>query len=137
MSRVELKALRSQMNPHFIFNSLNAIQHYIFNARSDEAIKYLNKFARLVRIILNNSDRPTVTVGDDIEALKLYLELEHMRFEGKFEYEVTIDESVDPDYDIMPPLLMQPYVEKRNLHGLTPKPVKGKLSIHLSSKIIS
>src|SRR6202000_2165330 len=81
MSKVELKALRSQMNPHFIFNSLNSIQHYIFNSKSDEAIKYLSKFARLVRIILNNSDKPTVTVGEDLEALRLYLELEQMRFE--------------------------------------------------------
>ena len=134
MSKIELKALRSQMNPHFVFNSLNAIQHYIFNTRSDEAIKYLNKFARLVRIILNNSDKPTVTVGEDIEALKLYLELEQMRFEEKFDYELIIDQSVDPDYDIMPPLLMQPYVENAILHGLNPKPEKGKLTIRLYSE---
>jgi ligand-binding sensor domain-containing protein len=134
MSKIELKALRSQMNPHFVFNSLNAIQHYIFNTKSEEAIKYLNKFARLVRIILNNSERPTVTVGDDIEALKLYLELEQMRFEEKFDYEIIIDESVDVDYDIMPPLLMQPYVENAILHGLNPKPVKGKLVIKLYSE---
>lgn len=134
MSKIELKALRSQMNPHFVFNSLNAIQHYIFNAKSEEAIKYLNKFARLVRIILNNSEKPTVTVGEDLEALKLYLELEQMRFEGKFDYEIIVDESVDIDYDIMPPLLMQPYVENAILHGLNPKPEKGKLTIRLSSK---
>ena len=132
MSKIELKALRSQMNPHFIFNSLNSIQHYIFHAQSDEAIKYLNKFARLVRIILNNSEKPTVTVGDDLEALKLYLELEQMRFEEKFDYEIIIDKSVDVDYDIMPPLLMQPYVENAILHGLNPKPVKGKLTIKLN-----
>lgn len=134
MSKIELKALRSQMNPHFIFNSLNSIQHYIFNTKSEEAIKYLNKFARLVRVILNNSERPTVTVGDDLEALKLYLELEQMRFEDKFDYEIIVDESVDVDYDIMPPLLMQPYVENAILHGLNPKPVKGKLTISLSSE---
>lgn len=134
MSKIELKALRSQMNPHFIFNSLNSIQHYIYNNKSDEAIKYLNKFARLVRIILNNSDKPTVTVEEDIEALKLYLELEQMRFEGKFEYKVSIDDNVDTDYDIMPPLLMQPYVENAILHGLNPKPEKGLLTIHLSYK---
>ncbi len=134
MSRIELKALRSQMNPHFVFNSLNAIQHYIFKSESDDAIKYLNKFARLVRVILNNSERPTVTVGDDLESLKLYIELEQMRFEGNFDYEITVDESVDMDYDIMPPLLMQPYVENAILHGLNPKPGKGKLRIHLSSE---
>lgn len=134
MSKIELKALRSQMNPHFIFNSLNSIQHYIFNTKSDEAIKYLNKFARLVRTILNNSERPTVTVEDDIEALRLYLELEQMRFEEKFEYEIIIDKSVDTDYDIMPPLLMQPYVENAIIHGLNPKAVKGKLTIRLHSE---
>jgi sensor histidine kinase YesM len=134
MSKIELKALRSQMNPHFIFNSLNSIQHYIFNTRSDEAIKYLNKFARLVRIILNNSERPTVTVGDDLEALRLYLELEQMRFEEKFDYEIIIDPTVDVDYDIMPPLLMQPYVENAILHGLNPRPDKGKLTIRLYSE---
>jgi LytS/YehU family sensor histidine kinase len=134
MSKIELKALRAQMNPHFIFNSLNAIQHYIFHTKSEEAIRYLNKFARLVRIILNNSEKPTVSVGEDIEALKLYLELEKMRFEDKFDYEVIVESSVDPDYDIMPPLLMQPYVENAILHGLNPKPVRGKLTIRLHSK---
>ncbi len=134
MSKVELKALRSQMNPHFVFNSLNSIQHYIYSNESDEAIKYLNKFARLVRIILNNSEKPTVTIEEDLEALKLYLELEQMRFEGKFESEIKVDENVDTDYDIMPPLLMQPYVENAILHGLNPLSYKGKLSIHLSIK---
>lgn len=134
MSKVELKALRAQMNPHFIFNSLNSIQHYIINSRSEEATKYLSKFARLVRLILNNSDKPTVTVGEDLEALKLYLELEQMRFEEKFDYEIIVDPSVDSDYDIMPPLLMQPYVENAILHGLNPMPVKGKLTIKLSSR---
>ncbi len=134
MSKIELKALRSQMNPHFIFNSLNSIQHYIYNSKSDEAIKYLNKFARLVRIILNNSDKPTVTVSDDLEALRLYLQLEQMRFENKFDYIVEVDESVDEDYDVMPPLLMQPYVENAILHGLNPKPEKGLLTIHISTQ---
>lgn len=134
MSKIELKALRSQMNPHFVFNSLNSIQHYIFNNKSDEAIKYLNKFARLVRIILNNSDKPTVTVAEDLEALNLYLELEQMRFDNKFEYSIKLDETVDEDYDVMPPLLMQPYVENAILHGLNPKPDKGLLSIHISTK---
>ncbi|MBK9284579.1 MAG: histidine kinase [Sphingobacteriaceae bacterium] len=133
LSKIELKALRAQMNPHFIFNSLNSIQHYIFNSKSDEAIKYLSKFARLVRTILNNSNKPYVTVGEDLEALILYLELEQMRFEGKFEYEIIVDNKVDIDYDIMPPLLIQPYVENAILHGLNPKPGKGKLSISFKS----
>lgn len=134
MSKIELKALRTQMNPHFVFNSLNSIQHYIVNSKSEEAIKYLSKFARLIRMILNNSDKPTVTVGEDLESLKLYIELEKMRFEDKFEYVIEVDDSVELDYDIMPPMLMQPYVENAILHGLNPKPEKGKLEIRLRSE---
>ncbi len=134
MSKIELKALRSQMNPHFVFNSLNAIQHYIINTKSEEAIKYLSKFARLIRMILNYSDKPTVTVGEDLETLKLYIELEKMRFEDKFEYSIQVDDSVEQDYDIMPPMLMQPYVENAILHGLNPKPEKGQLNIRLRSE---
>lgn len=129
MSKIELKALRSQMNPHFVFNSLNSIQHYIFNSKSEEAVKYLNKFAKLMRVILNNSDKPTVAIEDDLEALKLYLELEQMRFEDKFEYKFEVSGTVDLDYDIMPPMLLQPYVENAILHGLTPRKDKGLLTI--------
>ena len=134
MSKIELKALRSQMNPHFVFNSLNSIQHYIINNKSDEAFKYLSKFARLIRMILNYSDKPTVTVGEDLETLTLYIELEKMRFEDKFDYTIQVDDSVEQDYDIMPPMLMQPYVENAILHGLNPKPEKGQLSIRLRSE---
>ncbi len=134
MSKIELKALRSQMNPHFVFNSLNSIQHYIFNSKSDEAVKYLNKFAKLMRVILNNSDKPTVAIEDDLEALKLYLELEQMRFEDKFEYTFVVDENVDLDYDIMPPMLLQPYVENAILHGLTPRKDKGLLTITIKNE---
>lgn len=134
ISKVELKALRAQMNPHFVFNSLNSIQHYILNSNSNEAAKYLNKFAKLIRIILNNSEKPMVTVNEDIESLKLYLELEQMRFDGKFDYIVNIDKSIDGDYDEIPPMLMQPYIENAILHGLNPKLTKGCLKIDIFTK---
>ncbi len=134
ISKVELKALRAQMNPHFVFNSLNSIQHYILNSNSTEAAKYLNKFAKLIRIILNNSEKPMVTVNEDIESLKLYLELEQMRFDGKFDYIVNIDKSIDGDYDEIPPMLMQPYIENAILHGLNPKVDKGCLKIDIFTK---
>ncbi|MBS1652024.1 MAG: histidine kinase [Bacteroidetes bacterium] len=134
MSKLELKALRSQMNPHFVFNSLNSIQHYIYNNKGDEATKYLNKFAKLIRSILNNSDKNTVTIDEDIDALKLYIELEQMRFEGKFDYTINIHQNVDTDYDIMPPLIMQPYVENAILHGINPNNIKGKLTIEIYIK---
>ncbi len=134
ISKVELKALRAQMNPHFVFNSLNSIQHYILNSNINEAAKYLNKFAKLIRIILNNSEKAMVTVNEDVESLTLYLELEQMRFDGKFDYSVNIDESIDADYDEIPPMLMQPYLENAILHGLNPKIEKGHLKIDIFTK---
>lgn len=134
ISKVELKALRAQMNPHFVFNSLNSIQHYILNSNSTEAAKYLNKFAKLIRVILNNSEKAMVTINEDVESLRLYLELEQMRFDGKFDYSIHIDPSVDGDYDEIPPMLMQPYIENAILHGLNPKPEKGHLKIDIFTK---
>lgn len=131
ISKSELKALRAQMNPHFVFNSLNSIQHYILNSKGDEAVKYLSKFAKLIRTILNNSEKPTVTINEDIEAIKLYLELEKMRFENKFDYEIIINESLDGDYDEIPPMLIQPYLENAILHGINPKNGKGHISIDM------
>jgi ligand-binding sensor domain-containing protein len=131
ISKAELKALRAQMNPHFVFNSLNSIQHYILNSKGDEAVKYLNKFAKLIRIILNNSEKPTVTINEDLEALRLYLELEKMRFENKFDYIINVDASIDGDYDEIPPMLIQPYLENAILHGINPKEGNGQISINI------
>lgn len=134
ISKIELKALRAQMNPHFVFNSLNSIQHYILNSKSSEAAKYLNKFAKLIRTILSNSEKAMVTVNEDVESLNLYLELESMRFDGKFDYSINVDKSVDGDYDEIPPMLMQPYIENAILHGLNPKESKGHLKIDIFIK---
>ena len=132
ISKSELKALRAQMNPHFVFNSLNSIQHYILNSKGDEAVMYLSKFAKLIRIILNNSEKPTVTINEDIEAVKLYLELEKMRFDNKFTYNITISTDIDGDYDEIPPMLIQPYLENAILHGINPKEGKGTIDINLT-----
>ena len=135
VSKAELTALRAQMNPHFVFNALNSIQHYILNSKGDEAVKYLSKFAKLIRIILNNSEKPITTINEDIEAIKLYLELEKMRFENKFEYSITIDSSIDGDYDEIPPMLIQPYLENAILHGVNPK--EGSGHINISIKVVN
>lgn len=129
ISKAELKALRAQMNPHFVFNSLNSIQHYIINSKGEEAVKYLNKFAKLIRLILNNSEKTNVTINEDLDAVKLYLELERMRFDNKFSYEISIDEAIDPDYEEIPPMLIQPYLENAILHGINPKEGEGHISI--------
>lgn len=137
-SKNELKALRAQINPHFIFNSLNSIQHFIIDNDNEEAMRYLNKFAKLFRMILNNSEKSTVTIREEINMLTIYLELESMRFQNKFEYIFIIDEKIDLDYEEMPAMLMQPYVENAILHGLTPKKEKGNLiiKIKLSEKFL-
>jgi ligand-binding sensor domain-containing protein len=131
MATNELKALRSQMNPHFLFNSLNSIQNYIMSSDPESASKYLSKFARLMRTILNNSERATVTIREEIEGLDLYLQLEVMRFEGKFDYKIEVDEMIDQDFFEIPTMLIQPYVENAILHGLVPRQSKGMLLVQI------
>lgn len=130
ISKNELKALRAQMNPHFLFNSLNSIQQFILTHKEDEAVFYLNKFARLMRMILNNSEKPSVTLKEEIDALKIYVELEKMRFSNKFDYEITVAENIDTEYEQIPTMLLQPFVENAILHGLTPGQKQGMLKIN-------
>jgi ligand-binding sensor domain-containing protein len=127
----ELKALRSQMNPHFIFNSLNSIQHFIMNNDEVSASKYLNTFAKLIRTILNNSERATASIREELDSLRLYLQLEALRFENKFEYEITVDPELDIDYHEVPTMLIQPFAENAIIHGLLPKMGSGKLEIRI------
>lgn len=130
----ELKALRAQMNPHFIFNSLNSIQHFIMSSDEASASKYLNKFAKLIRIILNNSEKPSVSIREELEALKLYLELECLRFDNKFSYEINVEAPIDIDNYELPAMLIQPYVENAILHGLNPKNEKGTLKVDIKEE---
>jgi len=134
IAKNELKALRAQMNPHFLFNSLNSIQQFILNHKDEEAVFYLNRFARLMRMILNNSEKQSVTLSEEINALKVYIELEKMRFSGKFDFEIKIAPEIDPDYEQIPTMLLQPYVENAILHGLVPDTKNGMLLIHFFSK---
>jgi ligand-binding sensor domain-containing protein len=127
----ELKALRSQMNPHFIFNSLNSIQHFIMNNDEDSAAKYLNTFAKLIRTILNNSEKATVSIREEVESLKLYLQLESLRFENQFVYEIILDSALDLDYHEVPTMLIQPFAENAIIHGLLPRKGLGKLEIRI------
>ncbi len=134
ISKNELKALRAQMNPHFLFNSLNSIQQFILNNKDEEAVFYLNRFARLMRMILNNSEKQTVTLSEEVNALKIYIELEKMRFSGKFDFEIKPEENINMDYEEIPTMLLQPYVENAILHGLVPAQGKGMLSIRFYIK---
>ena len=131
----KLKALKSQMNPHFIFNSLNSIQHFILNSNDGSAYKYLSKFAKLIRKILNNSEKSQVKIAEELETIELYLELEVLRFEGKFEYKIEVEKSVDAEYHAIPSMLIQPFVENAILHGIMPKKEgKGLLIINIKEE---
>lgn len=129
-----LKSLRSQMNPHFIFNALNSVNNYI--AKSDErsANRYLSEFSTLMRSVLENSDEDFIPLAKELELLQLYVKLEHSRFSDKFDYEITIDEHVDVSAFQIPPMLLQPYIENAIWHGLRYKKEKGYLKIHLKQK---
>jgi ligand-binding sensor domain-containing protein len=131
ISKNQLKALRSQMNPHFMFNSLNSIQNYIVNNKDDRAILYLNKFAKLMRMILNNSEKSVVTLREELDAMRLYIELEQMRFQNTFQYEINVNGEIDQDFEQIPTMLIQPYVENAILHGLNPKKEEGLLKIEI------
>ncbi|MVM41133.1 hypothetical protein GO730_31295 [Spirosoma sp. HMF3257] len=121
LSEWKLKALQSQMNPHFIFNSLNSIQNFIITNQPIEGVKYLSKFSKLVRKILENSNYQQMKLERVMETLQMYVELEAMRFNQEFTYQFVISDD-DSLYDtLLPPMLFQPFVENAIWHGLMPK----------------
>lgn len=129
IAQLKMSALRAQMNPHFIFNALNSIQECIVNQDTDAAYSYLSKFSRLLRIILQSSEKAYVSLAREIEMLKLYLEIESLRFDQTFEYAFNIDPDLVPAEYNIPTLLIQPYVENALWHGLIHKSGKRKLII--------
>lgn len=127
----ELQALRAQMNPHFTFNTLSSIQNYISRNDADNASKYLSKFAKLMRTIMENAKQTHVPLEDELAALALYLELESLRLREKFEYEIHVDPGIDQQYVSIPSMLIQPYVENAIWHGITNKEGKGHLKVEV------
>ncbi|MDZ4793770.1 MAG: two-component regulator propeller domain-containing protein [Bacteroidota bacterium] len=121
LAESQLMALRAQMNPHFVFNCLNSIQECIVTQKYGEASKYLNKFSKLFRMVLNNSGRNLISIEEEKEVLELYMELEQMRFEKSFTYEMKIDEDLEIEEILIPSMLLQPYVENALWHGLMHK----------------
>jgi LytS/YehU family sensor histidine kinase len=116
-----LQSLRLQMNPHFLFNALNSVQQMILANEEMIATKYLSKFSKLLRSILIQSDKETITLKEEIEILNLYVELESIRFKGSFHYEIKCDEDIDAEEVKIPTLLVQPFVENAIWHGLMHK----------------
>lgn len=131
---VELKALRAQMNPHFIFNSLNSIKHFLIKSDIQKGVLYLNKFSRLLRMILNHSQHNQVSLEEELNFLRLYLKLEQMRFEQSFEWRIEEPKDLDLSKYAIPTLSIQPLVENAIWHGLLQKRGHRKLIISLKAE---
>jgi ligand-binding sensor domain-containing protein len=127
----EMTALRAQMNPHFIFNSLNSINSFIVENKTHLASDYLTKFSRLMRLILDNSKNESITLEKEMETLKLYLLMESIRFDKKFDYTIFIEPGIDQEQVRVPPMIIQPYVENSIWHGLLHKKEKGKVMVQI------
>ena len=124
-----LKSLRTQMNPHFIFNALNSVNSFISSNDERAANRYLSEFSQLMRSVLENSEENFIPLEKEIELLELYVKLEHFRFKDKFDYSISVDENLKIDEFVIPPMLLQPYVENAVWHGLRYKKEKGVLDI--------
>jgi hypothetical protein len=120
----QMTALRSQMNPHFIFNSINSIQNYILKENTQQAYDYLAKFSKLIRMVLGNSKENMLTLEQELSTLSLYVDLEQLRFDNAFHFTIFIDKKVDPRNYMLPGMLLQPFVENAIWHGIMP--LKGK-----------
>ena len=126
-----LRSLRSQMNPHFIFNALNSVNSFISSNDERTANRYLTDFSKLMRAVLENSEEDFIPLEKELELLQLYTKLEHFRFEDKFDYSINIDSDIDINKFAIPPMLLQPYVENAVWHGLRYKKEKGNLDISI------
>jgi len=129
---MEMTSLRSQMNPHFLFNCLNSIKHFIIKNDTREASRFLSKFSQLMRLILQNSQSAMISIQNELKALELYIQLESLRFENKFHYTIAIDPEIDTQLTQVPPMILQPYVENAIWHGLLHKESEGHLSIRVN-----
>lgn len=134
INELKMQALQAQMNPHFIFNSLNAIQHYLIVGNGEWAMIYLAKFAKLIRMIFEYSKGLTITLTDEIEFLKLYLELEKLRFKNKIKVSFFVDSDIFTDDFKIPSLLIQPIIENSFKHGLLHKERDSQVKIHFTNK---
>ncbi|GEQ85206.1 sensor histidine kinase [Patiriisocius marinistellae] len=134
VAQTELKALRAQINPHFIFNSLNSIGDYIIKNDIHSASDYLSKFAKLIREILQNSEKKNVLLSEDISVLKMYLDIENKRFDRKFLYTFDISDTIDANNVLVPPLIIQPFIENSIKHGLAKNESDGHIKITIDKK---
>ncbi len=133
LAEQEIKAIRAQMNPHFVFNALNSIQYFTYSGEVDKANEYLSDFAKLMRLVLQQSKDGMITLDNEIELLTLYLKIEALRFDADFTFEVTKDHTIDDAENYaMPSMIIQPFAENAIKHGLIPKAGSKYLKIHFS-----
>jgi tetratricopeptide (TPR) repeat protein len=131
-TELEMQALRTQMNPHFIFNCLSSINRFILKNETEIASDYLTRFSRLIRMVLINSRKPLIALEDELEMLRLYLDLERMRFHERFDYHISFKNAIDVGDVLIPPLILQPFCENAIWHGLMQKEGAGILEISLN-----
>jgi ligand-binding sensor domain-containing protein len=131
---LEAKALRAQMNPHFIFNSLNSIKSLINKNENDKAADYLTTFSKLIRTLFHNSDKREVSLHDELETCKLYTQIEKMRFGDKLDFVFDVDKTVDLKDIKVPALILQPFIENAIWHGLVPKEIGGRVVFSVKEK---
>jgi len=134
MIHLEMQNLRSQMNPHFIFNSLNSINSFIVENKTHLASDYLTKFSRLIRLILENSKNEYITIEKELETIRLYLLMESIRFDKKFDYTISVDLGVYEQTLLLPTMIIQPYLENSIWHGLLHNKNKGKVGIKIDKE---
>lgn len=126
---IALQSLRREMNPHFIFNSLNSVNQFISENKELEANKYLTSYSNLMRNMMENSNKDFISLDKEVEQLKKYLDLEHLRFEDKFDFEIIVDDSLDAERVFVPNMIIQPHLENSIWHGLRYLDQKGFLSL--------
>lgn len=131
---LEARALRAQMNPHFIFNCLNSIKALIQDGDTEKSVNYLTTFSKLIRTLFNNADKKEQSLYDEMETCRLYLQLEAMRFGSRFSYTIETEEGIDLKSVIIPPLIIQPFLENAIWHGLVPKEGNGVLQVTVHRK---
>tara|TARA_R110002049_G_scaffold114098_2_gene265107 strand:- start:7640 stop:8953 length:1314 start_codon:yes stop_codon:yes gene_type:complete len=134
MAEMKVTSLRNQMNPHFIFNSLNSIKRYIIDSEKENAVYYLNKFSKLIRLILSSSMEEVISLKDELETITLYVNIENIRFNNEIEFMLEVDENIDQDSTKIPSLILQPFVENAIWHGLSLRELNKKLKIKIESE---
>lgn len=134
IAETKMEALQSQMNPHFIFNAMNSIQHFIIDNNIDEALMYMGEFSKLIRQTLDNSSKQRISLADEIEYLNIYVHLENMRFKNAINYKLTVSKSIDTYEISIPPMLIQPFVENVFVHAFDSNSINPTVEIIFSKK---